>query len=299
MLDRRSRNGSPLGRVDTRDCAIDEEYRHLSTPRLPALRPEFEATRATLHAYAAAVGAIPRAHGIPHPNWWHISLKVRPEGLVTDLVPLPDGGAIAIAMDVKHHEIVVRSSGGAVRTIDLRDGRTGTEMGRALTSTVTEFGLPDTYDRDRFESDDARTYDPAAAAAYLDAFVEVTAILERHRVTLGDRVGPIQVWPHNFDLAFEWFGTRTEKHDGVALSSQLNLGFYPAGDQPYFYSNPWPFDETFVDTPLPEGAVWHMEGWQGTMLPYAVVQFDPDGIAKLAAYARAVFDATAPTLGVT
>lgn len=271
----------------------------MSGTGLPALRTDFEPTRATLHAYAKAVGAVPRAHGTPHPNWWHISLKVRPEGLVTDLIPLPGGGAMAIAMDVKHHEIVVRSSGGEVRTTDLRDGRTATEMGAALASITAEFGLPDVYERDRFENDDARTYDPAAAAAYFDAFVDVTAIFERHRVTLGDRVGPIQVWPHNFDLAFEWFGTRTEEHDGVALPSQLNLGFYPAGDEPYFYSNPWPFDETLIDTPLPDGATWHTEGWQGTLLPYAAVQSDPDGPSRLATFARAVFDVASPSLGAT
>lgn len=265
---------------------------------LPVLRPEFEATRATLHAYAKAVGAVPRAHGIAHPKWWHISLAVRPEGLVTDPIPLPEGGAMAIVMDVLHHEILIRSSSGIDHTIDLRDGRTATEMGAAVISIATEFGLADAYERDRFGSDDPRTYDPNAAAAYFDAFVEVAAIFERHRVALGDRVGPIQVWPHNFDLAFEWFGTRAEEHDGVALPSQLNLGFYPAGDEPYFYSNPWPFDETFTDMPLPEGATWHTEGWQGTMLPYATVQSDPHGRAKLATYARTVFDAAAPTLGV-
>ena len=57
----------------------------------PALPAEYEPTRETLHAYARAVGSVPRAHGIAHPLWWHISLKVRPEGLVTDAVPLPAG----------------------------------------------------------------------------------------------------------------------------------------------------------------------------------------------------------------
>ncbi len=266
---------------------------------LPALRPDFEPTRATLHAYAKAISAISRSHGIAHPKWWHISLEVRPEGLVTDLIPIPGGGALAIVMDLRRNEIVMRSSDGAVRTFDLRDGRTATEMGVAVISVATEFGLPDNYERERFESDEARTYDPAAAAAYLDAFVDVTAIFERHRVTLGDRVGPIQVWPHHFDLAFEWYGTRTEDYGGHASPSQLNLGFYPEGDEPYFYSNPWPFDDALTDVRLPEGARWHTEGWKGTILPYAAVQADPEGAARLATYARAVFDAVAPTLGVT
>jgi hypothetical protein len=103
------------------------------------------------------------------------------------------------------------------------------------------------------------------------------------------------VWPYGFDLAFEWFGARSETYDGEELPAQLNLGFYPAGD-PYFYSNPWPFDESLPGIPLPHGAAWHTEGFQGTMLPYHAVQSKADAADRLAEYARAVFDAAAPTL---
>ena len=262
---------------------------------LPALPGDYEPTRATLHAYARAVGAIPRAHGIAHPKWWHISLKVRPEGLVTDPVPLPGGGALAVRMDLRSHEIVIRSSNGVETGIDMRSDATGTEMGDRLIAAAARLGLEDGYDRARFENDEPRTYDPAAAEAYSGAFVNVHTIFERHRVTLGDRVSPIQMWPHGFDLAFEWYGTKTEEHEGETLPAQLNLGLYPGGE-PYFYSNPWPFADALTDTPLPHGAVWNTEGWNGTKLPYDAVQGDPDAASKLADYARAVFDAAAPTL---
>ena len=98
----------------------------------PALPADFEPTRATLHAYAHAVGAIPRAHGIAHPKWWHVSLKVRPEGLVTDPVPLPDGGAVSLRMDLRHHVIVMRATGGSKTTLDMRQGATATEVGERL-----------------------------------------------------------------------------------------------------------------------------------------------------------------------
>jgi hypothetical protein len=49
----------------------------------------WERTRETLHLYSKAVGVVPRAHAEFHPKWWHISLKVRPDGLVTDNMPLP------------------------------------------------------------------------------------------------------------------------------------------------------------------------------------------------------------------
>jgi hypothetical protein len=265
---------------------------------LPDLSGEFAPTRATLHAYAQAVGAVPRAHGIAHPKWWHVSLEVRPEGLTTHPIPLPTGGVVALTMDLHHHRVVIRSSEGMERTIDMRSGATGTEMGDAIIGLAAELGLEDGYDRARFESDEARSYDPAAAEAYFDAFVAVSTVFERRRVTLGERVGPVQLWPHGFDLAFEWFGTRIEQHDGEELPAQLNLGFFPGAD-PYFYSNPWPFDEDLIRTPLPHGAVWVTGEFRGTMLPYRELQGDPHAESKLLDYARAVFDAAAPTLGTS
>lgn len=262
---------------------------------LPALAPEYEETRATIHAYTNAVIAIPRAHGIAHPKWWHVSLEVRPEGLVTDPIPLPDGRIIAFTMDLQHHAIILRSSDGAERRFDPAAGLTGTEMGDAVIAAASEFGLDEPYDHARFESDEPRAYDPVAAATYFDAFTKVTAIFERHRIAIGERVGPVQVWPHGFDLAFEWFGTRTVDRGDEVLPAQINLGFYPGGD-PYFYSSPWPFDASLTDVPLPHGAVWNTDGWQGAMLPYATVRNHPDPTAALTDFARAVFDAAAPSL---
>ena len=109
----------------------------------------------------------------------------------------------------------------------------------------------------------------------------------------------MQLWPHGFDIAFEWFGPTQVPHeeDGetVHLPSQLNLGFYPAGD-PYFYSNPWPFDPTLTESPLPPGAEWHTEGWQGTMLPLGEVADSPDGVERVTGYAEEVFRLAQPTL---
>lgn len=262
---------------------------------LPALLPEYQPTRATLHAYAHAVGAIPRAHGIAHPRWWHISLKVRPEGLVTDPVPLPGGGTLGLKMDLRRHQVLVRSSRGAETIVDMQAGASGTEMGDRLLAVATEHGLEGGYERSRFHNDEPRRYDPAAAEAFFDAFVGVATVFERHRVSLEGPVGPIQVWPHGFDLAFEWFGTKTGEHGGEESPAQLNLGFYPAGE-PYFYSTPWPFDDRLVDTALPHGAAWQKEPFTAAVLPYAALQGDPDAGAKIADYARAVFEAAAPTL---
>ena len=141
------------------------------------------------------------------------------------------------------------------------------------------------------------------AETFLIALVNAERVFKAHRATLGDNVSPVQLWPHGFDLAFEWYGSQTVVYEegGQTIESpaQLNLGFFPGGPEtdPYFYSNPWPFDgQALLGQPLPRGASWHTQGWQGTILPYGELAGDPDAEARLLAYARRVYERCAPAL---
>lgn len=268
---------------------------------LPALPEDWETTRATLHAYAQAIGAIPRAHAAAHPKWWHVSLTVQPDGLVTEDMALPDGGTFNVRLDLKSHAVVVEAGDGRSTALSMTEGATGTQMGDRVIAAVAELGLEGDYNREKFEDEDPREYDPAAGEAFLQAVNTVNEVFEQHRASLSGDVGPVQLWPHGFDLATEWLGTRVEKYEEegqvTEYPSQLNLGFFPGSERPYFYSNPWPFEgDKLTSEPLPHGAQWHTEGWEGSILYYDQLQGDPDAATKLAEYARAVFDLAAPTL---
>jgi hypothetical protein len=267
---------------------------------LQPMSDDMEPTRATLHAYAHAVGAIPRVHAIPHPRWWHISLNVNATGFVTDTMSLPDGGVFQIRMDFRTHDIVVETNRGETARFSMTDGITAKQLGADLIEAVASLGLSGDYDSSKFDDDEPRPYDPEMAAAFFVVIADAHQVLQRHRATLSGELGPIQLWPHGFDLAFEWFGTRTVVHDegGEAVSSpaQLNLGFYPAG-RAYFYSNAWPYEaEALSDTELPHGAAWQTEGWEGSILYYDQVVGLPDGAERVTDYAAAVYEAAAPTL---
>jgi hypothetical protein len=173
-------------------------------------------------------------------------------------------------------------------------------MGDAVTAAVAQYGLTGEYAREKFESDDVRDYDPEVAEAFFANLRHIHDVLARHRERVGGSVGPLQLWPHGFDLAFEWFGTRVEEYEEHGalqrLPAQCNFGFYPEG-RPYLYANPWPFEsEALLGVELPSGAEWHTEGWQGSMLNYDEVVGDEAAAERILDYFGSVYEAAAPTL---
>lgn len=268
--------------------------------RFPALPDTWPETRATLHAYAQSIIAVNRLAGTVHPKWWHVSMKVRPEGFVTDPVGIPGGGLLGLHVDLRHHVVSLDTTSGRVAEWSMSEGMTGTELAEHIIAEVTDIGIEGTFPRDKFENDEPRQYDPKAASAFHEALSNAYQVLEQVRVEIGDPVGPVQLWPHGFDLAFEWFGTRTERHeepDGEVkeIPSQINFGFYP-GAEPYFYSNPWPFDAELMGHELPHDAAWHDDGWQGSIYHYADVVDSPAAAAKLDDFYRAVHAVASPRL---
>ncbi|HLE13623.1 MAG TPA: DUF5996 family protein [Anaerolineales bacterium] len=264
----------------------------------------WEATRDALHGYARAVAFIPRAHAIAHPQWWHISLKVHPDGLVTDNMALPDGGIFCLKMDLHRHQVLLLTSRGDALEFSMLAGLSEAQFRDRLLEAVAGLGLEGVYALEKAGGREPATYDPAAAQKYFAALVNADRVFNLQRARLGGERGPVQLWPHGFDLAFEWFGTRqvTLSEKGVSRSypAQLNLGFSPGESshpEPYFYSNPWPFEaEHLLDKPLPGGARWFTGSWQGSLLPYQELVGDDRAEQRLLDYAQAVFQASAPTL---
>lgn len=259
----------------------------------------FGPTRRTLQLYARVITALPRVYAPAHPNWWHISLKVIPTGLVTNNVPCAGGGILSARLDFLQAEVVLESSDGRTWPIPMYDGLSGTEMGERVLAAAAEAGLTREIDRSRFADAEPGVYDEGAVDRFFAALVRADRALKRHGARLGEKAGPVRLWPHGFDLAMEWFGTRvvvSEEGEGtLEQPAQLNIGFYPGEDDEmsYFYSNPWPFEaDKLLHHPLPDGARWHTEGWQGTILPYTAVRDEE----QLLEYGAAVFAIAAPLL---
>jgi hypothetical protein len=196
--------------------------------------------------------------------------------------------------------VEISTSNGESRGLNMREGLSSTEFGNRLLSTLADLGIEADFERDKFENDEVREYDPEAANRYGEILQTAARVLDLHRSELVGETGPIQLWPHNFDLALEWFGSlKVPRDDGSELPSQISFGLAPGDSshvEAYFYSNPWPFQESLQDRELPSGARWFTDSWQGTLLPYASIAGRDDGTDKLAVYFKAVYDLAFPLL---
>ncbi len=267
--------------------------------RLPTLEP-WQPTRRSLHAWSKVLSAVRGALVEKHPHWWHISLRVDDNGLTTGAMAAGEvTGGIELRLDLERHSLVV-AAGGAADSLELGAAPAASEAGAwALERVAAALGREPVTARDKWHDPAERGYDAPAAERYGAAVATVAAVLGEVRAELPGERGPVQLWAHHFDLAFEVFGRRRVESEEAAdgeQPAQIGFGFFPGDDDgpaPYFYGTPWPFDETMRDAPLPAGR-WRTEGWEGAELPYAAVV--EAGTGLLRDFCRAVWEGGRSTL---
>ncbi len=261
--------------------------------RFPELHPGWLPTRDTLQKYSHILGAIRRQLTPAQPHWWHVSLKPIPRGLTTGPIELADGGRLELIQDLSDHALHVTRDRAELAVLSLGDGLSSRALGQAVLEACRAAGaeLPDDFNP-RADAD-PRSFDPKAAELYLGALLATHSVFESLHDDLEGELGPIQLWPHHFDLSFEWFGDRRIQGEEGESPSQISFDF-STGDEShpnaYYSVSPWPFEDSFADASLPEGASWYRDRWQGALLPYASVQ--AAGAGLLASFLRAVFDAS-------
>jgi hypothetical protein len=270
----------------------------------PALEG-WEETKNSLHAYAKVAGAAPRILAEPHPKWWHVSLKVTQEGLISEGMNHDALGdkELRTRLNFRTHTLDLLLDEQINKSYDLTEGDTATELGRKFEAAFADLGIEIELPEDKYADDEPRTYEPEAVKRYLAALNSVNDVLKSLRSELDGERSPVQLWPHHFDLAFEWVGTKIvryeEENGAVEYPAQLNFGFAPGDSsypEAYFYSNPWPFEKTLTNGTLPHGARWFSEGFEGTLLPYKALVNEPEPVSELLEYYRRVFELAKPTL---
>ena len=87
-------------------------------------------------------------------------------------------------------------------------------------------------------------------------------MLELFRMKLRGNFTLIHLWPHHFDFSLEWFSGVDQQQIGIGVSpgDETNT-------EPYLYMNPFPFNESIIDTKLPLGT-WHTDSWKGVKIEW-------------------------------
>ncbi len=252
----------------------------------------WETTRGSLQSYAHTLTAFARA-GAPHdPRWSHVAMDPTARGFAMTPVALEDGSELLGELDLIDHLVVV-TAGSDIRRMSLIDGPSPRTVGEAIHELSGRHGRAIAADPARYDDAGRQPYDADAAEAFAQAAtVAIDAIGRVVAAVEGEVTGP-HLWPHGFDIAAEWYSERTVDYEGSETSAQIGMGWYPAQTS-YLYVNPWPFSEEFAAVPLPAGATWHRDGWEGAYLEVPGGGSIPS--ADVIALGSAVFDVAMPAL---
>ncbi|GIK43846.1 MAG: hypothetical protein BroJett011_76790 [Chloroflexota bacterium] len=261
---------------------------------------EWQPTRDTLQTYSKVLGKIRRALSPPQKHWWHISLHVVPQGLTTTDVPIPDAeddASFEMVLDLQQGQLIITTSRGDSWRTPLA-GQSAKEFCDTSLAALARMGIPVEIERSLFADESSRVLEAAAAKNYCQAAVNIDRVLKQFKAGLPGETGPVQLWPHHFDLALLWLSGRkipgVDPADEENADEQMNFGF-STGDEgmpePYFYATTYPWPAGITDAPLPAGAVWYTESWKGALLSYETLVEADRPEKKLLAYLQAAYQA--------
>jgi len=270
-------------------------------------------TLTSLHRAARILATVHRLTREPQPNYLELALQVTPTGAAA--AGLPRGGQAAL--DFTQSALVYTPANGDAQTFPLR-GHSQASLLAAFFGALRTADLADVLPADGDVTQAVLTalavrgrrktpaletlldaaplvIAPQAAADYAEIVYSLFTALARFRARLSGLMSPLVMWAEHFDLSTLWFpGAQADE-----WQPHLNFGFAPYSpgiEAPYLYAYAYPYPPRFDPPHLPMGAAWHMSGWTGVTLPYAVIAAQADGEGFVEASCAAIFDALRPLL---
>jgi hypothetical protein len=250
----------------------------VNTIEFPVLDPaSIGQTRDALHAYARILGDCLKGLRTKRKHWWHASLRPTLNGLSTGVVY----GNCDFELELNFRDGVLdgRTDTGAGFSAKL-EGQAASDLGTGVAAFLIENGIDENLlpfaDPQQASSITYPDYSAHQAAVMGSALTGVTQLMVRLRAQVREECSPIQVWPHHFDLSMLWLpGDKILGQDPVdeeGADKQMNFGFTFGDDgtsEPYFYVTAYPMPDDMHRVPLPAGASWRTEGFNGAFLTYA------------------------------
>ena len=280
-------------------------------PALPIA--EWQATRDTLHMWMQIVGKVRLALSPLMNHWWEVPLYVSARGLTSSPIPY-DGGIFEIEFDFIAHQLIIETSGGERRTLELAPKSVAdfyAEVMAALNAlgiVVKIWTMPvEIPNPVRFEQDRAQaSYDREYASRFWRVLVSTDTVLKEFRARFIGKSSPVHFFWGSMDLAVTRFsGRRAPERPGADIMTReayshevISVGFWPGtGDiDATFYSYAVPEPPGFADSPVKPAAAYYTKTLSEFFLPYESVRTVASPREDLLAFAQSAYEAGA-TLG--
>jgi hypothetical protein len=243
-------------------------------PALPL--EDWQDTYATLHMWTQIIGKIRKTLTPLVNHWWNVTLYVTPRGLTTSAVPFGTGN-FDIQFDFLEHQLVIRTTEGETRAIQLRP-RSVADFYREVMLELHSLGIdveihavpdevsdPVAFDEDHVHA----SYDREFANRFWRILVSVDGVLKEFRSGFTGKCSPVHFFWGSFDLAVSRFsGRRAPERPGADLITReayshevISAGFWPGGGEvkgAAFYSYTAPAPAGLDKEPIrPETALYH------------------------------------------
>ena len=183
---------------------------------------EWQETLTTIHMWTQIVGKIRLMQSMLINHWWQVVLYVTARGLTTSAIPYGQR-TFEIEFDFIDHQLVVRTSDGAIRTFSL-GSRSVADFYRELMATLHTLGIDvkiwttpvEVMERIPFEEDDLHaSYDAEYASRCWRIMAQTDRILKRFRSSFIGKCSPVHFFWGAFDMAVTRFsGRRAPQHPG-------------------------------------------------------------------------------------
>ena len=273
-------------------------------------------TCATLHLWSQVVGKVRLVQSPWVNHSWHVPLYVTPRGLTTSTM-WHGTRAFAITFDFVDHRLIVETSDGGARVLPLRP-QTVADFHAAVMAALAELGVPVRihttpneipvaipFEQDRVHA----AYDPAAAARFWQALVQVARVFGVFRARFIGKCSPVHFFWGSFDLAVTRFSGRVAPpHPGgvpnmpdwvarEAYSHEVSsAGLWPGNvtyPEAVFYSYAYPEPHGFREAPVQPAAARFDTTLGEFVLPYDAVRTSADPDAALLAFLQSTYEAAA------
>lgn len=241
-------------------------------PELPLA--SWQDTYDTLHMWTQIVGKIRMTLTPLINHYWNATLYVSARGLTTSAIPYPRG-VFEMEFDFIGHKLVIQTSEGDVRTLDLAP-RTVADFYADVTNTLAALKIdvhihahpdevpnPIPFPEDRTH----KSYDRESVERFRRLLISVDKVLKNFRTRFIGKSSPVHFFWGSFDLAVTRFSgrlapPRPDRMMQEAYSHEVSsAGFWPGGGEikgPAFYSYTAPEPAGFKTYAIgPKPAFYH------------------------------------------